>query len=102
MALEFNEIKMRKELLALYRMFLENPESEDVRSNLIKFDRDFGGLAAYNDYLKSQPIPKDLVKAIGHVSTIFQYGLGTYEDDWILKVARKTLEGLEKVENSTL
>jgi len=95
MAKEFNEQKMRSKLIALYKGFLENPKSKDIRSHLIQFDRDFGGLAAYNDYLKSQPIPKDISMAIGHVSTIFQYGLGTYENNWILKIARETLDGLE-------
>ena len=96
MTKEFNEKKIRRELIQLYKEFIENPESGDVKQNLIKFDRDFGGLAAYNDYLKSQPIPKDISKAIGHVSTIFQYGFGTYEDDWILKIAKETLDSLEE------
>jgi len=96
MAKEFNEQEMRSKLISLYKRFVKNPESEDIRSDLVQFDRDFGGLAAYNDYLKSQPIPKDISKAIGHVSTIFQYGFGTYEDEWILKIARETLKGLEE------
>jgi len=96
MAKEFNEQKMRSKLITLYKDFLENPESEEIRSDLVQFDRDFGGLAAYNDYLKSQPIPKDISKAIGHVSTIFQYGLGTYENEWILKIAEETLRDLEE------
>jgi len=99
MAKEFNEQKMRSELIKLYQEFIKSPKSENVRLNLIQFDRDFGGLATYNDYLKSQPIPKDISKAIGHVSTIFQYGLGTYENDWIFKIAKETLNNLEEIEN---
>jgi hypothetical protein len=98
MALEFNEKKMRTELLSLYRAFIENPENENIRSDLIKFDRKWGNLATYNDILKSRPIPPYLSKAIGHVSTIFQYGLGTYDDVWIIDVAKDILKRLHKSE----
>jgi len=95
MALEFDEIKIRKKLLKLYRDFIKDPENEGTISELIKFDRDYGRAGVLNEHLESQPIPSYLVKAIGHVSTIFQYGLGTYDNDWILNIAKETLRDLE-------
>jgi hypothetical protein len=35
MAKEFNEQEMRSKLIILYKEFLENPESENLRSDLV-------------------------------------------------------------------
>ncbi|MFB6226213.1 MAG: hypothetical protein ABEJ02_02580 [Candidatus Paceibacteria bacterium] len=96
MALKFDEVDMRERLKELYQKFLEKPEDENIKSDLVEFDRQYGGLASYNDYLASKPIPEYISKAIGHISTIYQYGWGTYEDKWILDTAKKNLEELQK------
>ena len=38
MALEFNEEKIREELVELYEEFLENPEDEKTKGKLISYD----------------------------------------------------------------
>lgn len=100
MAQEFNEKKMRKDLIKLYREFIEQPESENVKSNLIKFDRDFGGLVSYNDYLKSQPVPKYIQDALGAVADLGLYGEGFRSKEECLSFAKETLSKLKEIEES--
>jgi hypothetical protein len=98
---EFNEKKMRKELIDLYEAFLKNPKSKLVRNVAIKYSNLYGGLSAYNDILAQQPIPKDIENALGGLSTIYQYGIwGEYHeafsDEKIIKDAKKILEELRE------
>lgn len=98
MVKKYKEDNLRKILIILYSSFIQSPRDRNNRSNLIKFDKDYGGLVVYNNILKSQPIPYYLEKAIGHVSTIMQYGLGTYKNDWVMETAKKSLKELMKVD----
>jgi len=98
MAKEFNEEKMRRDLLFLYERFIENPENEEVRSNLIKFDMDFGGLCAYNDYLKSQPIPEYIQNALGGLIDLGLYGEGFKNKEECLYFAKEILKELSKTD----
>ena len=93
--------KMKKELIELYENFLKTPEDKSIQKKAIKYDRDFGGLQVYNDYLKSQPVPKEIETALGGLSTIYQYGLWednheAFSDEKIVKEAKKILEELKK------
>ena len=93
--------KMRKELISLYEKFLKNPESDDVKEDLMSYEYEFGGLTAYNDYLKSQPVPKDIVKGLGGLSIIFEYGWfedrdKIYTKEKIFSEAKRLLEELKK------
>jgi len=98
---EFNEKKMRKELIDLYEAFLINPKNKLVRNVAIKYNNLYGGLSAYNEILAKQPIPKDIENALGGLSTIYQYGMWgenheAFSDEKILKDAKKILEELKK------
>ena len=95
MAKEFKEKQMRSELICLYEEFLKNPESEEVQSKLINFDRDFGGLAGYNDYLKSRPIPKDIELALGAIADLGLYGQGFKEKEECISFAKETISLLK-------
>ena len=93
--------KMRKELISLYERFLESSDSEDVKSDFMIYERDFGGLQVYNDYLKSQPVPKDIESGLAGLSTVFQYGWfkdggGMFSNEEIVVIAKKILEDLKK------
>ena len=101
MAIEFNEKKIREKLIVLYKKFIQQPESEEVKSNLIKFDRDFGGASTYNDILKSQPISKDIEKALGGLIDIALYGKGFRSKEECLSFAKEVLEDLEKSKGSS-
>lgn len=95
--------KMRKELIHLYKEFLENPESETANKKVIAYELKFGGLFRYNDVLSSQPVPKDIEKALGGLSTIYQYGLWgdsheAYSNEKIISVAKAILKELEASE----
>ena len=67
--------RMRRELIEIYKKFLENPKDEILNKKIIAYELKYGGLSVYNDYLKSQPVPKDIETALGGLSTIYQYGL---------------------------
>jgi len=94
---EFNEKIQRKQLIDLYTKFLDNPESEMVKSELIEFDKNFGGIIALNDYLKAKPIPVYISEAIGHISILFQYGDNEfYSNPEIIDMAKRILQNLKK------
>ncbi len=93
--------KMRKELIILYERFINNPESEEVKDDLMAYEHTFGGLTAYNDYLKSRPVPKDVVSGLGGLSIIFEYGWfesrdKIYTKEKIFSEAKRILEDLKK------
>lgn len=93
--------KMRRELIELYEEFLANPGDKTTEKKAIKWDRNFGGLSYYNEVLASQPVPKDIERALDGLSAIYQYGLWedsheAYSNDKILLEAKKILEELRK------
>jgi len=95
--------RMRQELIEIYEKFLENPGDESIQKKIIEYDRNFGGLQVYNDYLKSRPVPKDIEVALGGLSMIYQYGLWeddkeheAFSDEKIVSEAKKILEELRK------
>jgi hypothetical protein len=97
--INFQEI--RKELLELYKEFLENPEDKALNKEITLYELKYGGLSSYNDYLKSQPIPKDIEEALNGLSTMYQYGLfeddhKAFSNDKIISNAKEILEKLSK------
>jgi len=102
MALTFNEKVMRKDLIKLYKDFIEKPEDETVRGNLMQCHLDWGGLVVYNDYLKSQPIPLYIVKALGSLIDMVVYGQGfRFESkEECISFAKEILRKLEEKDNS--
>jgi len=67
--------KMRTELKAIYKAFLENPEDESIKDKAQDYDREYGGLQAYENYLKDNPIPKNISEALGGLFMIYEYGI---------------------------
>ncbi|MDO8467850.1 MAG: hypothetical protein Q7S56_02800 [Nanoarchaeota archaeon] len=106
MAEKINFKNMRKELIQLYEEFLKNPSDESIRRKVIKYELDFGGLSLYNDYLKSQPVPKDIENALSGLSTIYQYGWWkdtnkadaheVFSNENLITLAKRILEDLKK------
>ncbi|MDP3026813.1 MAG: hypothetical protein Q8N63_03830 [Nanoarchaeota archaeon] len=94
--------KMRKDLIRIYEKFLENPEDKSIKKVAIDYDRNFGGLASYNDYLKSQPVSKNIEMALNWLSAIYQFGVWekehTLSDENIISKAKIVLENLKKSE----
>lgn len=91
--------KMRKELIELYKEFLKNPRDETLNKKIIAYELQFGGLQVYNDYLKSQPVPKDIEMALSGLSTVYQYGLWEdfnedFSNEKIISKAKKILAEL--------
>ncbi len=96
MALEFNEEKIREELLELYEEFLDNPQDERIKGKLISYDRDYGGASHYNSILKKKAISDDVVKGLNALSLAYQYGMGFQKNEDILEVVKKVLKELEE------
>jgi len=100
MSEDFNEEEMREELIQLYENFLKNPEDNFVIKKIISYERKYGGLPIYNDYLKSQPIPQDIEIALNWLSSMNQFN--KYKDnhplanDKILERAKKILKELKE------
>ncbi len=93
--------KMKRELIGLYSKFLENPEDETTNKKIIAYELRYGGLSSYNDILSSQPVPKDIERALYGLSTIYQYGLWedtheAYSNKRIISAAKSILEDLKK------
>ncbi len=93
--------KMRKELIALYEKFVKDSERNDVKEEFMVYENEFGGLSAYNNYLKSKPIPEDIERALGELSTIYLYGLHEEHKEMpsneeIIVRAKKVLDDLKK------
>ena len=96
MVLVFEKKKIRKELVLLYESFLSEPGNGITEGELIRFDRDYGGLSSYNDCLKDCPIPNDIVNALGYLSAIYQYGWGLHNDKELIVEAKIILKDLKK------
>jgi hypothetical protein len=100
MSENFNEKEMREELIQLYEDFLKHPEDKFVIQRIISYEKKYGGLSTYNDYLKSKPIPQDIETALNWLSSMSQFN--KYEDnhplanDKILERAKKILIELKK------
>jgi len=92
--------KMKEELIELYENFLKTPEDKFIQEKAIKYDKCFGGLQAYNDYLKSQPVPQEIEMALRGLSAIYQYGLWEDTHDLsngkIICKSKKILKELKK------
>jgi len=91
----FDEQKMKKELLELYQLFLENPDDENMKDKLIKYDRHYGGLATYNDYFKSHPISEEIKEALGGLVDISLYGEGFMNKEECVSFAKKIIDELK-------
>lgn len=93
--------KLKKDLIKLYEDFLKNPESKLLKEKAIKLEKILGGLSNYNDYFKSQPVPKDIEKGLNGLSAIYQYGMWddsheAFSKSKIIGIVRKTLILLKK------
>jgi len=96
MALEFNEEKIREELVELYEEFLENPEDEKTKGKLISYDWDYGGASYYDSILKKKSISDDVIKGLNVLSLTYQYGFGFQKDEDIVNKVRDVLKELEE------
>ncbi len=93
--------KMRKELIVLYNKFLEGPENDKTYREIVDYHLEFAGLTAYNERLKSRPVPKDVENALHGLSTIYQYGMWedshiAFSNEKIIQSAKKILQDLKK------
>lgn len=96
MAEEFNEEKIREELLELYEEFLKNPRDASIRDKMIAYDRRYGNAPYLNEILKKKVISDDVANALNSVSAVFQYGMGIRNDKELLEMAKKALKELEE------
>jgi hypothetical protein len=92
---EINFTKMRKELIKIYETFLKNPADERVRDLVIVYDRKYGGLSTYNEILKERPVPEEISRALENLSGIYQYGLGTLDDEELISTSKEILKNLK-------
>ena len=93
--------KMRKELISLYEKFLESPDNHLTYNEVVDYHIKFGGLVKYNEYLKSQPVPKDIVTGLYGLSTIYMYKFyekdeGIFSNEEIIVTAKRILQDLKK------
>jgi len=93
--------KMKVDLIKIYKDFIESPSDADVQRSISSYENEFGILQVYNDYLESQPVPKEIELALSGLSTIFQYNFWEdsnedYSNDKIMAKAKKILAELEK------
>ncbi len=96
--IDFN--KIRKDLIEIYKNFLENPDNEEIIKKAFNYEKEYGGLSTYNEYLKSQPVPEEIEKALNWLSALYQFGIHEknhyLSEDKILKEAKKILEELKE------
>ena len=96
MAEEFNEEKIREELLELYEEFLKKPGDVLIRDKMIAYDRDYWGAPYFNDVLVKKAISDDVAHALGVLLDVFQYGLGIRNDKELLEMAKVATKELEE------
>ena len=96
--INFKELK--NELIFIYEEFLKNPENKDIQKEAKCYETQFGGLSTYNDYLKSEPIPKNIEKALNWLSALYQYGLWgekhELSDEKIIYESKEILKNLKE------
>jgi hypothetical protein len=94
--------KLRKELIELFKLFLEDPDNKDIKSKAREYDREFSGLTYYKEEFSfGEKIPDDISKAVSELFNISVYGDGDktvkhFSDEEILDRTKKILEELRK------
>ena len=92
--------KMKRELIHIYKEFLTKPSDKSIQKKALNYDRKFGGLSTYNNYFKSQLVPKEIDSALHWLSALYQFD--TWEkwhelsNERIISNAEKILEGLRR------
>jgi hypothetical protein len=94
---EYNEPKLREKLLRVYTRFVENPSDKENLEEIEKLDNQYGSLEAINDYLKAQPIPKEIANATGYLSNLWLNSFNLSRKE-IESESKKILEDLRKTE----
>jgi hypothetical protein len=95
MAVEYNELKLRKKLLIVYALFVEDPSNFENLEKIKELDGKYSSLAAANDYIASQPIPKEIQEGVGFLHKTWAYSYGATREE-LVKEAKKILENLRK------
>lgn len=93
--------KMRKELISLYEKFVNDLDNPKIKEEFMIYGSEFGGLTAYNDYLKSPPVPKDIQFALCGIDMVLEYGWfesrdKIYTKEKIFNEVKKILKDLKK------
>ncbi len=96
-AVEIDEKKMNIELLDIYVMFLKNPYDSNTIDRIVAYDRAYGNLAHYASLSVKQPVSKETINAINLLSVIYQFNMGTYDNQELIKWAKEVVEDLKKV-----
>jgi GTP cyclohydrolase I len=71
--------KIKKELIALFYLFLENPDDTSVKERAEKVSEKYSGLISYSEHSSKEIVSKNIKNALNSVEDITQYGL--FEDD---------------------
>ena len=95
MVVEYNEPKLRKQLLRVYSRFVEDPSDSENLEKIKELDEKYASVAAANDYIASQPIPKEISNATGFLHKIWAYSYGATREE-IVEETKKILKDLGK------
>lgn len=98
---EFDEIRLRKKLLSIYKSFVNNPENKKILDLARRFHLKYEGLSTLDEHLVKPIVSKNILRALDGLSTIYQYGMWekeheAFSNEKILKKARKILEDLKE------
>jgi hypothetical protein len=94
--------KIKRELVALFSLFLENPENITLRKKAELLEKEYTGLISHADHASEEIVPKELLQALSSIGLVAEYGM--YEDshpafsrEKILKKARKHIKELMRL-----
>ena len=87
--MEVNEQQLKEDLLEVYEGFLKNQKNIVIKELAIKLSNDYNGLVG------TGLVSENLNLAIGSLTDIIQYGLGTFDDDILIRLAHEILDILK-------
>ena len=96
MAIEYNDSVLRKKLIEVYRKFIENPSDQSNLDRIRELDEKYEPLTAANDYISSQPIPKEIEQGVGFLSKMWADSFIANKEE-LIEEAKKILKELENL-----
>ncbi len=100
MVVEYNGPVLKKKLIEVYERFIKDPSDPENIEKIKILDGEYASLAAANDYIASQPIPKEIANAVGFLHKTWAYSYGATTEE-LVEEAKKILEGLRKLKFSS-
>jgi hypothetical protein len=70
---EINKIK--SELFSLFSFFLVNPNYEENKTKAMELEKKYSGLISYSNHSSNELLSEDLLKALGSISLVYEYGI---------------------------